>query len=202
MTPTSNLARLGRTAKPFAWIGGAATVLIVAVALIRRTVGANSLSSSALYMALSAIQIVLAGIAATLFCLSFAATLAVRAMKREVEGRDDEWRRQLILLEIDEPSSVDPPTPDPVIVALAAFTRWYHSSIAVTALLFIAWILLRGFTDIILGIQVNAASFSQLLSQAYAPLGSLSQLAFLTACEMVILLICSRRWVTWDSVVR
>ena len=191
----SDLAHLGRTAKPLAWIGLMTTILIVAVALARQVVS-YSLPSLPVSIALSVVTAVLVGVAATLFCLSFSSAQAVRAMSSEVGHRDDEWRRQLILLEIDEPSSQDPPTADPSIVALAAFTRWFQTSISFTALFFVGWIVLQWITDNIRGVQINSAVFSQVLSWSYAPLRSLTQIVFLFACEMAILLILAKRWAT------
>jgi len=191
----SDLAHLGRTAKPLAWSGLVTTILIVAMAVLRQAVSYN-LPSLPVSIALNVVTAVLVGVAATLFCLSFSSAQAVRAMSSEVGHRDDEWRRQLILLEIDEPSSQDPPTADPAIVALAAFTRWFHSSISFTALFFIGWIVLQWITDNIRGLQVDSAVLYQLLSWSYAPLRSLTQTVFLFACEMVILLILAKRWAT------
>lgn len=190
MTATNkDLAHLGRTAKPFAWIGVAATALIVIVALLGRTIGADNFPLFSLYEAFGVVRTIVTAIAATLFCLSLVTVIAIRATNDELGHREEEWKRQLILLEIDEPPSEDPPTTDPSDVALTVFTRWYHASIAVTALFSFLWILLQALPN---NFQLSAA----LPVWLYSVLGTITQLLFLTACEMTVLLILVRRWLT------
>jgi len=190
MTPrTVDLARFGRTAKPFAWIGCATLALSIVLAIVRRTIGADNLASLSVVQALNTVSGVLNATTATLFCLSLASVLAVRATSDELRRRDEEWRHQIILVEIDEPSSENPPTTDPSDVALAAFTRWYHASIALTALFCLLWALLQA-------LPFNVSLSTALPLWLYPVLNPLTQLLFLASSEMTVLLILVRRWIT------
>jgi len=184
-----NLARWGHTARPLAVIGAATAVVTLALVLIRQTIGAQNFVLSSVYMGFAVVHVVLISIAATLLAASLIVTIAVRAATREMEHRDDEWRKPLVLLEIDEPSPQNPPTSDPRDVALNAFTRWFHASIALTTLFAIAWVLLQIFSD-------SFQRYAALPLWLYYLLGPVTQLLFLTACEMMIVLILIRSWLT------
>jgi len=175
--------------KPLVWISVAGVVLTGSINVLCRWVQVllwnNLPAAAAAFANLSGcINVFVTILSATLLCITIAIAVSRWAMSKEQRVRDDEWRRQIVLVEIDEPSSVDPPSTDSHQVRLAAQRRWTHVCLP-TAIILLA-----------LGTALWQASLALYLDLplwlVVIAIPLLGRLMFLIGCELVILLIISR----------
>lgn len=139
------MAQLKTTA--LTWAGAAVAVLAAWVLAYSRSVASfvyNHWTTSIRWWGqlLPYISNFLLAVSATLLCTAIALPVWRWAQTEESRVRDDEWRRQIILVEIDEPSPQDPPSTDAAQVRLAALYHWFHACLIIAIVFIVPGVLL------------------------------------------------------------